>query len=196
MYNYFISLLLLVVLSSSCQQKNIKGAVDVPNNTTAIFPVNNFIQTDINDVLATPYSIYKLTTKKPAERKDSIAVSRETFKLLANQFLQKTIATPTLRPYYRETVFHDLSTKSITITYSTVNHELNVQQVLILLDDATNKLKRVFILCTTNNKDSSITEQYNWKAGKSFQINRFIKRKEGNDTEEYNTVVWNEKSDN
>ena len=189
MYKFLISLLLMVILCPECQQKNIKPSDVSTNNTKPLFPVNNFIQSDINEVLETPYYIYKITEKKPAEIKDSTAVSREAFKLLANQFLEKNITSPALKPYYRETVFHDLSTKSITITYSTVNHELNIQQILILLDDATNKLKRVFILCSTNNKDSSITEQYNWKAGKSFQINKFIKRKEGHDSEEYLSLI-------
>ncbi len=196
MYKFFISLLFIAVISTQCKQKNTKAIDNVVNDSTKFFPVNNFIQADIDDVIKTPYFIYKLTEYKPSLKKDSAVISREDFKLLANQFLQKNIATPELKYSYRETVFHDLSTKSFTITYSALNHELPVQNVLILLNDSTNKLNRVFILCSSNKTDSSVTEQFNWKAGKSFQINRSIKRKDGTSLEEHNAVIWNDKPNN
>lgn len=196
MYKFLLPLLLLISITFvQCKQKHTKTIDTSVSDSTKFFPVTDFIQTDINDVLQTPYFIYKLTEHKSGGR-DSAVVSREEFKILANQFLQKNIATPELKPFYRETVFHDLSTKSFTITYSTLNHEPDVQQVLILLNDSTNKLSRIFIFCSSNKNDSSVTEQFNWKAGRSFQINRFIKRKDGSEYEEHNTVVWNDKPDN
>lgn len=176
-----------------CKQKKIH---DISlSDSTKFFPVSNFIQEDINDVLQTPYLIYKTTEYKPG-RKDSSILTLEGFKSIATEFLKKNITTQELKPYYRETVFHDLSTKSFTITYSTINHELEVQNILILLNDSTNKLKRIFILCSSTQGDSSIVSQYNWKAGMSFQINRLIKRKDGSSYEELNTVVWNDKLKN
>jgi hypothetical protein len=176
-----------------CKQKKIQ---DISlSDSTKFFPVSNFIQEDINDVLQTPYLIYKTTEYRPG-RKDSSILNREGFESIATEFLKKNITTQELKPYYRETVFHDLSTKSFTITYSTLNHELEVQNILILLNDSTNKLKRIFILCSSTQGDSSIVSQYNWKAGMSFQINRLIKRKDGSSYEELNTVVWNDKLKN
>lgn len=180
------------MLLINCRQKNKQQQIKTQSTDTAnFFPVNDFLIADIKDVDQTPYYIYKITVHQNNKR-DSSALTKEAYKALANQFLSKSIATTALKPFYKESSFHDLSTKSYTITYTATDPDLYVKDVYILLDDETNKLKRVFIHCLRENEDSTVVEQYNWKAGKSFQINKSVSRKNKALEEEQNSIVWHE----
>ena len=191
MKNCFI-LLLFSLLFINCKQKNKQQPLNESATDTAnFFPVNDFIISDIKDVEQTPYYIYKITVHENNKR-DSSSITNDEFKALANQFLENSITTTARKPFYKQATFHDLSTKSFTITYSATDPELYVKDVSILLDDETNKLKRVFIHCLKDNDDSTVIEQYSWKAGKSFQINKSVSRKDGTQTEDEKSVVWHE----
>ncbi len=184
-------LLLIFFFCFACKQKKNQSEIAQPiKDTTAFFPVNDLLLADINDVKQTPYFIYKITTKKKS--RDSVSLSKEEFLSLANLFLQKKISTPELKPLYKESSFHDLSTSSYTIVYTATDTSLPVKEVTILLDDATNKLKHVFIRNVISNNDSTLIEQYDWKASKSFRINRYIKRKDNSETKETNFINWND----
>jgi len=185
-------LLLFIILFINCRQKNKQQQLNSQSTDTSnFFPVNDFIISDVKDVEQTPYYIYKITVRENNKR-DSSSITKEEYNALANQFLEKNISTTALKPFYKEATFHDLSTKSFTITYTATDPELYVKDVSILLDDETNKLKRVFIHCLKDNGDSTIIEQYSWKAGKSFQINKSVSRKDGTQREEQKSVVWHE----
>ena len=109
-----------------------------------------------------------------------------------NSFLDKNINTPSLKQEYQESVFHDLSLNSITIAYSTENDKLPVSDVTVLLDDKTNKVKRIFISTFYRRNDSTFREKYFWKAGKSFQINQSITTPANEIIEESTFIAWND----
>jgi hypothetical protein len=175
----------------SCRQKDKRSALNSTSADTAkFFPVNDFILSDIKDVEQTPYLIYKITITN--KKKDSSVITREEYKFLADQFLQKDISIPSLKPLYKESVFHDLTTGSYTITYTATEPSLYVKDLSVLLNDQTNKLSRIFMHCMNDSGDSTVIEQYSWKAGKSFSINKYIRRKDGSEWENQNLIVWND----
>ena len=95
---------------------------------------------------------------------------------------------------YKESVFQVLSTSSYTLNYTPLQYETTeIQNIDILLAEETNLVKRVFIKRVYTSGDSSITEQYGWKADKSFQITRFIKKGEHFSRTETQYVNWNDK---
>lgn len=190
---FILSTILTTVLFFQCNNKQKKLTnQNSPTDTTTFFPVNEFIKEDIKDVQQNPYHIYKITNHKPGKR-DSTTISILDFTTLANTFLKKDITTPTIKLHYKETIFHDLTTKSIIITYGVTDTSSDIQNVTVLLDDKNNKLKRVFIRSMYNKNDSLFLEQLNWKAGKSFQIIKSINKKNMPEIEEENTVIWNDK---
>jgi hypothetical protein len=187
---YLLSLL-ICILFIDCRQKNRQPVFNSQTaDTVKTFPVNNFILSDIKDVQQTPYLIYKITITN--KKKDSSVITKEEYKNLADQFLQKDISVPSLKILYKESVFHDLTTRSYTITYTATDPSLYVKDLSVLLNDETNKLSRIFIHCLNDNGDSTIIEQYSWKAGKSFSINKYIRRKDGSEWEEEKIVIWND----
>jgi len=80
-------------------------------------------------VSTTPYFIYTTITKDNA-KKDSMPLSTTGFVQLAQQFLTKDISRKDIKHFYKEDIFRDLSTKSVTFNYSTTNKELEIQNIV------------------------------------------------------------------
>lgn len=175
----------------SCKQNKNAVMNNATGDSVKFFPVNDFILNDIADVEKTAYYIYQIKTINN-QQKDSIKLTLEQFKLLSAAFLSKNINTPDLKSQYKESVFNDLSTNSYTITYKPLNEQLPVKDVTILLDNSSNKLKRIFITCEFDRNDSTFTEKYYWKAGKSFQINTLISTNKKVVSDEQKKVIWND----
>lgn len=164
-----------------------KSAVD----SSKFFQVVDFIQSDIAEVNKTPYFIYKKEVNN--SKKDSTAINTETFKQLASGFLKPNINEEKLKPEYRENIFADQTTKSITFNYTTLNKSLEVQNVDVLMDENGQKVKRIFIRKFFDYADSSAIEQLTWKPGESFQINRSVLKPDNTETTRQMSVVWNPK---
>ena len=143
------------------------------------------------DVDLRAYTIYMI--KELNGKKDSVALDKDAFKAMAVQFLNKDVSSVEMHNKYTESVFHDLSTKSYTLNYRPKSVDEPIQNIDILLDENTNIIKRVFIRIETMRKDTSVIEQWNWKADKSFQINKFSKTPSGFVSNEFNYVSWNDR---
>jgi hypothetical protein len=113
---------------------------------------------------------------------------------LANQFTTPDINDPNLKRHYIENIFHDQTTKTFTISYTTPNKDLEIQNIEILLQEDGQTVKRIFIRKFLNYSDSSGIEQLSWKAAERFQINRLVQRKDEKENSQQTIVVWNEKS--
>ncbi len=162
-----------------------------PADTAKFFPLRTFFKEQIQYVDLRNFNIYRISVKDG--KKDSVSLSKEAFASIAATFLTHDISAPQIKIRYQESVFHDLSTGSVTLNYKPGNSDATVQNIDILLDEETNLVKRVFIRTSYNKGDTSFAEQYNWKANKSFQINRTISTKNGYHSTELNYINWNDK---
>ena len=111
---------------------------------------------------------------------------------MAQAFLENNISDPSVKKYYRQSVFEDMTTSSYTFNYTSVESSLPVQNLNILLDTTTQTVKRVFISKVKINGDSTITEKLGWKNNNSFLINRTIQLPEKKETTEQISVVWHD----
>jgi len=178
------------ILILSCRQNSHSSkSGNILKDTTRFFPVNDFIVADIKDVETTPCFMYKIVSYKNGKRDSSIIYADE-FKKLAGEFLKKDINDPAIKPFLKESVFHDLSTRSYSFTYTPANPDTGIESVIVLLNDQTNMLKNIFIHSISNNNDSTVDEELSWKPNQSFQINKLIKRKNGTASEEQVYVNW------
>lgn len=193
MYRYLILALLIGLTFTACKEKNNPTINNSLSDSTAFLPVNDFIKEEIKDIEQNPYHLYKLTEFNPGS-KDSTNISVTEFKNIANRFLEKDITAKRFRASFKESVFHDLTTKNIIITYTSIDSLSDIQNVSILLDDKTNKWKRIFIRSSFIKQDTSVIEQYNWKEGKSFQLFRSKTAATGNEIQEKVSVIWNDKT--
>ena len=186
-----IYLFMLLLIMTSCKNKKVAKTEKSTSDTTKFFALTSFFKEQIVDVDLRAYPIYLI--KELNGKKDSIGIDKDAFKSYAAIFLNKDVSTPEMHDKYTETVFHDLSTKSYTLNYRPKSVNEPIQNIDILLDENTNLVKRVFIRTETMIKDTSIIEQCNWKADKSFQINRFSRTPSGYVSNEFNYVNWNDR---
>ncbi len=187
-----ISLSCLFCLSCHRNGSNPGNANDVTTtkDTTHFFQVNQYLQGQIKQVSSTPFFIYKLDIING--KKDSSAITTAIFNQISQQFLKPDINDEKLKPNYKESIFEDQTTKSFTISYSTTNKELEVQNIEILLDEDGQTVKRLFIRKFFNYTDSSAIEQLSWKPGERFQVNRSVQKPDNSEASYQTTVVWNQ----
>lgn len=160
-------------------------------DTAKFYPLRNFFKEQIQYVDLRNFPIYQLKTTDGV--KDSTSRTKDQFIQLAGIFLQHDISDPAVKVLYQESVFQDLGTASVTINYTSTHPDAEVKNIDILLDESTNLVKRVFIRCQHTSGDTTIEEQCNWKANKSFQLNRTYHTPGGYQKEELNYINWNDK---
>lgn len=184
--------LLLIVPLTACHSPGQKDAkTDILADTAKFYPLRIFFKEQIQYVDLRNFPIYRVTEKDG--KKDSSAITKDQFVALAETFFDKDISEPRVKALYKESAFHDLSTGSITLNYKPSDNKAPVQNVDILLDEQTNLVKRVFIRVLYLRGDTTFIEQYNWKANKSFQVNRSITTAKGYTSTELNYINWNDK---
>lgn len=175
----------------SCKNNNDNTPTTYNNDSINFFQVKQFIQSQINEVNHTPYYIYKIEIING--KQDSSAINNVEFNQLSSTFLTPDINEKKLKHYYKESTFEDESTKSFTINYSTLNKELELQSVDIILGEDAKTLKRILARKFINYKDSSAIEQLSWKPGERFMINRSVQLPDNKEIQRQIIVVWNEK---
>ena len=187
-----VALLFLLTTILGCQSrtaKNGKGASRA--DTATFFATTPFFKSQIQYVDLRNFPIYNITVIDG--KKDSVALTKEGFIQWAALFLEKDISAPEKAAGYKESVFNDLSTGSITLNYSPLDGEALIQSVDVLLAQETSQVKRIMIKSVYNHGDTTITEQCSWKTDKSFQVNRSYTTKSGYQKTELNTINWNDK---
>lgn len=178
----------------SCKSDTQKSKIqESTNDFIPFFPVKQYLDSQIHHVNTTPYFMYKVTSD--SANTDSSIVTLKDFNTLATSFTNTDITDKKVKKYYKESVFHDLSTQSIVISYTTYKSDLIVQKVDVLLDDEHQKVKRIFIDKKIATNDSIVFEKLGWKANESFSINRIIQTKNRKEYTQKNTIVWNEKKE-
>lgn len=190
-YLYLICLSASAIFFVNCKGKPAK--VVTPKNTVDTVPyfsITGFLDGEIKDVQQTPYYLYEITSGN--NKRDSAAISKEEFARLANEFVKRDISKPGIKENYKEDIFRDATTQSVTLTYSALNKSSEIQGVDVLLDETTNKVKRIFIRTMVEQGDSIIAINYNWKAGKSFLINRSVIKRDNSTNSIQRYVNWDD----
>ena len=185
--------IVFVLIASSCNShpKKALPAVAKAEDTAAFYPLNEFLKEQIRYVDLRNFPLYKITEKNG--KRDSASITKDQFIEWAGVFLARETAFSKTKAAYRESVFNDRSTGSVTLNYQSADSKTEVQNIDVLLDEQTQVVKRVFIRSEYTRGDTTITEQCNWKADKSFQVNRTLTTKNGYHSTEHNYINWNDK---
>lgn len=190
-----VSFILITLISTgllSCNQnKNNAKEQELPSNDSTVFyPIHEYFVNQIKSVDSASPTIKIFTTING--QKDSATINTQQFNKLAQTFLENDIADKSVKKYYRQSIFQDQTTQSITFNYTTVNSSLPIQSLDILLDTITQEVKRVFISKVKTANDSTIVEKLNWKTNSSFLINRSVQLSSNKETTQQISVVWSD----
>lgn len=187
-----VSCLLLLLITGCNSKKPAPGKnVAQASDTAKFYPLHQFFTDQVQYVDLRNFPIYQIREKDG--KRDSLPLSKEQFISLSQVFLAHSLTDPKVKILYKESVFQDLSTGSVTLNYMPADANAEVQNIDILLEESTNLVKRVFIRCLHTKGDTTIAEQCNWKANKSFQISRNITTGNGYSATELNYINWNDK---
>lgn len=184
-----VSLLVLVSACHTDKQTEVQTKSST-SDTGRFYPIGEFFKSQIEYVDLRNFTITRKTDLDG--KKDSMVISKEQFANLARPFLEKDISATGTRNLYKETVFQDLSTGSYTLNYTPIQPGLDIQHIDVLLDDQHKMVKRIFIRCSYVKGDTTLTEQYSWKANKSFMIARTSQTISGHTSNSLTFVNWNE----
>ena len=183
------SVLLILFVACNNQPQMESKFKTVTSDTTQFYPLKNYLISQIKTVDKSEDKISKVTITDG--HKDSALITKETFDLLAKNFIEFNIADSSVKKFYTQNIFLDQTTNSNTFTYTTNNEDLPIQSAEVLLDAASNDVKRIFFTVMAHSGDSSITKKMGWKNNSSFFINSIIQQKDKKETVQQTTVSWN-----
>lgn len=176
----------------ACRSKPPKTtATTSKTDTTKFYPVSDFFNDQIRYIDLRNFNLYKITLKDG--KKDSSAISKDQFLEWAKTFMNRAIPSALTAASYKESVFHDLSTGSLTLTYAPIDNEAVIQNIAVLLEEDTHFVKRVYIKLIDTKNDTTVIENYNWATNKSIRFNRTLTTKNGFTSSELYYINWNDK---
>jgi hypothetical protein len=129
----FVGLFFCIVLLQHCKSNNAKGFIET-SDTLKFFPVNLYIKGQMARVDSFATAIYKITINNNTGIKDSGALTKQQFKQWAQSFIEFDISDKSIHKYYKENVFADATTQSLTFNYTAMDNTLPLQSVDVLLD--------------------------------------------------------------
>ena len=180
---------LIVALACNSPAKQPGTIPEYNNDTVKFYPAQQFLRSQIVATSTTPYYIYKITERDG--KRDSVALNRQQFLAETAIFTSFSFEDQAVKKYYKETVFEDGSTNSITLDYSTRNPDLPVQSAVVLLDPETQQVKRVMLEVAQVTGDSVVTSKLGWKANESCTIVTLIEKKGVSVSSQSARIVWN-----
>jgi len=162
-----------VLMLAACHSNQDKTKpVIQKTDTAAYYPVEDFFREQMQYVDLRSFSIEYDHTHDG--KKDSGTITKEELQTWGKLFLEKGKTFNQRKHLFKESVFQDLSTGSFTLNYVPYDQQGGgIRNIDVLLDENTKKVKRVFIKSISANKDTAVTEQYNWQANKGLQLTRF-----------------------
>lgn len=182
MIKCFNLLLLLLLLSTGCKQKlGIQGNQPI-GDTALYYPVKFYLQEQIreNDLRNLPRTLHYSLNGKKAER----IINRDSFLLFSQSFLDVIEIFSNNKFRFSETVMHDLSTQSYTLSYRPIQaNSGEIDYIDILLNEKTQLVKRIDIRSNKQEEGKLINEHFSWRTDKGFLITRATELKDSNLTE-------------
>jgi hypothetical protein len=180
--------LLIITIMSCGETKPPETKLQASPDSTQFFATGSFFEEQVRQVILFKKPVYVYHNINGVQ--DSAVLDSAQLMQLAQEFISKDISNQRDKQHYRETVFQDAGTGSYTLNYTAIDRDVPVQGIDVLLDEQTNQVKRIFIRSFTSRGDTSIQEQYNWRAFKGFQINRSFSTSGGYNRQERTDVTW------
>lgn len=162
---------IIVLLLLSCSGKNENGEQPQATADTArYFDLPSAIRAELAEIKRVPRLMYVISEE--AGKRDSAVIDTARLVQLSGVFLELDLNQPSVRPKYKESVFEDNDTRSIVLNYQAGAPELPAKTISVMLDNETQELKRIDILRSYSQEDTTYDERLAWSAGKGFQVLR------------------------
>lgn len=191
-----ISLSILVVftlLMVSCNSENKTLPVyTIPQDSTLIFPVTDFLIGQINEIDTLPVTPLKTTSIN--DKTDSIWIKREEVRTFATPFLSPVIDSASMDFYFTGKSFLDATLNLFTLTYDprkTLPDDIALRHWDVYIDPVDNKVQRIYLVKEDNIGGEHIITQLTWYANEWCSIRTIIQKPTGEQKIKEEKVTWN-----
>lgn len=168
-----------------------KTAADsVRQDTLPYYDVPTTIRSELSAVLHGRYLIYEMTETNG--KQDSVLIDTARMAQYAAPFYSVNLNQPEIKKQYKESVFEDRDTKSFVLNYITTSQSLPVKSLSVMLDNSTQEFKRMDMMRSYRQNDTSYEERLGWTAGKRFQVVRIATAGNTELTKKF-WVIWHPK---
>ena len=130
---FFIGIATLL-FACNPNEKNKETTKSITTDSTIFYPYTYYIKTEADSLLKAKKSLLGTITDSSGNKKLQV-IDSGNFKNIVNQFVTKDITDASLKKYFQETVFRDLTTNSIVMTYSTKSDKSTIKNVDVYLDE-------------------------------------------------------------
>lgn len=192
MNKLFFIVIAILILACNSKEKNKETSKSITTDSTIFYPYTYYIKKEADSLLKSKKSFLGTVTDSTGNKK-LLVIDSVYFKNMVSQFVTKDITNTSLKKYFQETVFRDLTTNSIVMTYSTKSDKSTIKNVDVYLDGTNNNLKRIDIKVLYIKADSSITENYTWTTDKELHLVKYTEAN-GKGNLSRTNIQWNLKN--
>ncbi len=171
----------------ACNNSSRTAEINEDVNKT-FFPIAGTIQTELKEIDSLPVAIIKYT--QIGERLDTSIFPKEDMKLLVNELIHPDISSPELKKYYKETVFMDNTTNTVTMSYATEHEEPVIKKIEVTINPENQRVKTIYVEKQEKKSDSNVVKKMIWACGKSLQITSLVNQKNVGESVQTSKYVW------
>jgi hypothetical protein len=100
------------------------------------------------------------------------------------------ISLPENKNYYKETVFMDNTTNTITMSYTTEEEKPQVRKIEVTIDPDNQRVKTIYVEKLDQYEDSTILRKMVWTSRKNLQVISLVNRKNEAETVKTEKYEW------
>jgi hypothetical protein len=115
-----------------------------------------------------PVGINKYTTTDKGT--DTALANLDELKAAAAEMTHPDISEPSIKKFYKETVFYDKSSDHLTMSYASESSKTPVKKVEVLVKQETDKLRSIYVEKAFERNDTSFSQRMVWSPGRSMQV--------------------------
>ena len=117
-------------------------------------------------------------------------MKKEDMKAVADQLIKPDISQPDYKKYYKETVFMDNTTNTVTMSYDTQDEEPEVRKIEVVIDANNQRVKTIYVEKLAQHDDSSMLKKMIWTTGKNLQVISIMNKKSKPESVKMEKYEW------
>jgi len=179
----FIFSLFILVACNSSRTAEVNEDLD-----KTFFPIAGTIQSELREIDSLPIAIIRYT--RMGDHSDTTVFDKNSMKILVDELIKPDISQPDLKKYYKETVFMDDATNTVTMSYTTEADEPEVRKIEVTINPENQKVRTIYVEKFKDLADSSIQQKMIWTCGRNLQVISLVNKKDKGETLKTEKYVW------
>jgi hypothetical protein len=174
---FFIAFILVLCCCTGPNSQGTAAEAAMAEDSAALreplYPFAQYLAQQIAYVDSTPFAIERIT-HVDGQLVDSGLTTHDIFTEIAAPLATIDVNSASLRPFYRETSFNDLTLDALTFNIATQKADLPLQEATVLLQPESKAVKNVMLRINRREGDSLVTQRVLWVHNKNFTISRTV----------------------